>query len=40
MNNLDHISESMERIFGVKIREFFDADQDPGSGIFLILDPG
>jgi hypothetical protein len=29
MNNPDHISESLETIFGVKILKFFDAD--PGS---------
>jgi hypothetical protein len=38
MNNPDHISESLETIFLVKILKFFDAD--PGSGIFLALDPG
>jgi hypothetical protein len=26
MNNPDHISESLETIFGVKIPKFFDAD--------------
>jgi hypothetical protein len=26
MNNPDHISESLETIFGVKILKFFDAD--------------
>jgi hypothetical protein len=26
MNNPDHISESLETIFGVKILNFFDAD--------------
>jgi hypothetical protein len=26
--------------FLVKILKFFDADPDPGSGIFLALDPG
>ncbi len=31
MNNPDHISESLETIFGVKILKVFDAD--PGSGI-------
>jgi hypothetical protein len=31
MNNPDHISESLETIFCVKILKFFDAD--PGSGI-------
>ncbi len=38
MNNLNHISESLETIFGVKILKFFDAD--PGSGMekFRILD--
>jgi hypothetical protein len=35
----DHISESLKTIFWVKkILKFFDAD--PGSGIFLTLDPG
>jgi hypothetical protein len=29
MNNLDHISESLETIFWVKLRKFFDADLDP-----------
>jgi hypothetical protein len=39
-NNLDHISESLETIFRVKILKFFDSD--PGSGMekFRILDPG
>jgi hypothetical protein len=42
MNIPDHISVSLETIFGLKILQFFDADADPdpGSGIFLILDPG
>jgi hypothetical protein len=31
MNNPDHISESLETIFGVKMLKFFDAD--PGSEI-------
>jgi hypothetical protein len=31
MNNLDHISESLETIFWVKIFKLFDVD--PGSGI-------
>jgi hypothetical protein len=31
MNNLDHISESLETIFWVKIPKFFAAD--PGSGM-------
>jgi hypothetical protein len=40
MNNPDHISESLETIFWMKILKFFDADPDPGSGIFLTLNPG
>jgi hypothetical protein len=36
----DHISESIETIFELKIRKFFDADPDQGSGIFSSLDPG
>ncbi len=32
MNIPDHISESLETIFGVKILKFFDADPDLGSG--------
>jgi hypothetical protein len=31
MNNPDHISESLETVFWVKILKFFDAD--PGSGM-------
>jgi hypothetical protein len=38
MNIPDHISESLETIFWVKILNFFDADADPG--IFMTLDPG
>jgi hypothetical protein len=38
MNIPDHISESLQTIFWVKILKFFDADADPG--IFLSLDPG
>jgi hypothetical protein len=38
MNNPDHISASLETIFWVKILKFFDVD--PGSGIFLTLNPG
>ncbi len=30
MNIPDHISESLEHIFGIKILKFFDADPDPG----------
>jgi hypothetical protein len=40
INNPDHISESLQTIFWVKILKFFYADPDPGSGIFLTLDPG
>ncbi len=43
MNNPDHISESLETIFWVKIRQFFDAEiADPGSGMekIRISDPG
>jgi hypothetical protein len=48
MNNPDHIAESLESIFGVKILEFFDAnpgwkkfgsrirDKHPGSATLLI----
>jgi hypothetical protein len=40
MNNPDHMSESLETIFWVKILKFFDAD--PGSGMekIQILDLG
>jgi hypothetical protein len=37
LNNPDHISESLKTIFWVKILKFL--DPDPGSGIFLTLDP-
>jgi hypothetical protein len=40
MNIPDHISENLEAIFWLKILKFFDADADPGSRIFLTLDPG
>jgi hypothetical protein len=40
MNIPDHISESFETIFWVKILKFFDADEDADPGIFLTLDPG
>jgi hypothetical protein len=40
INISDHVSESLETIFWVKILKIFDADPDPGSGIFLTLDPG
>jgi hypothetical protein len=38
INIPDHISESLETIFWVKISQFFYADPDPGSGNFF--DPG
>jgi hypothetical protein len=38
MNIPDHIFESLETIFWLKMLEFFDADPDPGSE--NILDPG
>jgi hypothetical protein len=38
MNAPDHIFESLETIFWVKILKFFDADPDPGSG--NLIDPG
>jgi hypothetical protein len=37
MNIPDHISESLETIFWVKMPKSFDVDVDPG--IFLALDP-
>jgi hypothetical protein len=45
MNILDHISESLETIFWVKILKFFDAECGCGSGsrdleILLTLGPG
>jgi hypothetical protein len=42
MNNPDHVSESLETTFWVKIHRFFDADPDSGSGIWNLLtrDPG
>jgi hypothetical protein len=40
INIPNHISESLETIFVSKIQKFFKADPDPGSEIFLTLDPG
>ncbi len=44
MNNPDHISESLEAIFWVKILKFFDADPGSEAGIrdgkIRIRDPG
>jgi hypothetical protein len=39
MNIFDHISESLETIFWVKILKFFDADAS-GPGNLLTLNPG
>jgi hypothetical protein len=38
MNIPDHIFE--KQFFRFKILKFFDTDAEPGSGIFLTLDPG
>jgi hypothetical protein len=38
MNIQYHISKSLEQFLGLKILKFFIVD--PGSGIFLTLDPG
>jgi hypothetical protein len=42
INILDHISESLETIFWVKIFKFFDAnaDADPGSGTGNLFEHG
>ncbi len=37
MNIPNHISLSLEMFVELKILQFFDADADPESGIFLIL---
>jgi hypothetical protein len=41
MNIPDHVSESLKQFLGSEILKLlnFDADADPGSGIFLPLDP-
>jgi hypothetical protein len=39
-NIQDHISESIETIFWVKILKFFDADADPDPGSGNLFDPG
>jgi hypothetical protein len=31
MNIPDHVSESLEKVFGLKILKFFDGDPDPES---------
>jgi hypothetical protein len=40
MNISDHISESLEAFYWLKILIFFDADPDPRSRIFLVLVSG
>ncbi len=40
MNIPDHISESLETIFWVKIHTFFDADVDPDPGSGSLFDRG
>jgi hypothetical protein len=45
MNNPDHISERLEKIFGVKVLKFFDAEPGwkkfkSGMGKIRIRDPG
>jgi hypothetical protein len=40
MNILDHIIESLETIFWVKILKFFDADADLDTGSGNLFDPG
>jgi hypothetical protein len=40
MNMPDHISDSLETIFWVKILKFFDADADPDPGSGNLFDPG
>jgi hypothetical protein len=40
MNILNHISESLETIFWVKILLFFDADAYPNPGDGNLFDPG
>jgi hypothetical protein len=40
MNIQDHISESLEIIFGFKVLKFFDVDPDLGTEIRNLFDPG
>jgi hypothetical protein len=37
MNIPDNFSENLETVLGLKILKFFEADADPGSGIFSTL---
>jgi hypothetical protein len=39
INIPEHTAESLETIFWLKILKFYDADPDPGFGIFLTLNP-
>jgi hypothetical protein len=40
MNIPDHLSESLETIFWVKILKFVNADADPDPGSRNLFDPG
>ena len=40
MNNLDHISDSLETIFWVQILKFFAADPESGMEEILVRDRG
>jgi hypothetical protein len=40
MNIPDHISESLETIFWIRILKFFDANPDPVPGSGNLFDPG
>jgi hypothetical protein len=40
INIPDHIFESLVKILGLNLVKFSDADMDPGSGIFLTVNPG
>jgi hypothetical protein len=40
MNISGHFSESFETVLWLKIHKLFDADPDPGSGIFMTRSPG
>jgi hypothetical protein len=40
MNILDHISESLQTLFSVKILKFFDEDADPSLGSGNLFDSG
>jgi hypothetical protein len=40
INIPDYISKTLVTIFGLQIIKFFVADPDPGSVVFLTMDPG